>query len=83
MKRAFRFPSKPNLTPLYARLREKRIARNISQLDAAVALGYHVNTVSSWETGARHPTLPALYNWAEFLDVELSWKDKKEPGDAE
>jgi len=54
-------------------LRERQ---GLSQAELAAALGVAVSTVSSWERGARVPSLPVLAALAERLDLDLGDLDR-------
>ncbi len=57
-------------------LRMLRESQGFSQAELAAALGVAVSTVSSWERGARVPSLPVLAALAERLDLDLGDLDR-------
>ena len=57
-------------------LRLLRERQGFSQAELAAALGVAVSTVSSWERGARMPSLPALAALADRLDLDLGDLDR-------
>lgn len=57
-------------------LRILRERQGFSQADLAAALGVAASTVSSWERGARVPSLPVLAGFAEALDLGLGDLDE-------
>lgn len=50
-------------------IRELRVARNLSQVDFAKALGVSKQTVSNWENDNIQPSLEMFVRIAEFLGV--------------
>lgn len=59
-------------------LRVMRMSRRISQLDLSSIVGYHSNTVGSWEKNGLCP-LNAPFDLAEALgyDVQIQLIDKR------
>jgi transcriptional regulator with XRE-family HTH domain len=43
-----------------ARLKRERVARGLTQADVSARTGLGQSTLSGWESGGHHPTLPLL-----------------------
>lgn len=65
----------PDVAEVVRRLRRtltlKRIANDWTQAHLARLIGCADNTVSTYETGRRTPSLPTLVRWADALGFEL------------
>ena len=55
------------------RLKDLRIARQISQKDFAKRLGVSQQTVASWEVGRTEPANDALKNIADYFNVSTDY----------
>lgn len=53
-------------------IRKKRIEKCMSQAELAKAMGVAQNTISCWEIGKRHPSIPKLVRLAEILECSVS-----------
>ena len=58
-------------SPIVEKLRALRIARGLTQLQVAEAIGQTKASISQYEGGKRRPTLEALALWADALDYVL------------
>lgn len=58
-------------TTFAERLREARVAKDMTQLELATALRVGQSAVSMWERGATMPTLENLIALAKILDVSM------------
>ena len=54
-----------------ARVREIRLARNVTQIELAKRMGVSSSEVSRAEIGSRMPTLPTLRRFADALRVSV------------
>lgn len=52
-------------------IREARVARKLSQLALAKAIGVSARTISAIETDRSHPTYDVLYKLVRFLDLPV------------
>lgn len=50
-----------------------RKTKNLSQQQLAKNLGYSRTAISSWENGAREPSIITLMNIAKYFDVTLDF----------
>ena len=55
------------------RLKDLRIAKQISQKDFAKRLGVSQQTVASWEVGRTEPANDSLKNIADYFDVSTDY----------
>jgi transcriptional regulator with XRE-family HTH domain len=62
--------SKKPIDPIIRKLRERRIAKGLSQYELARRLGYTDGLVCLWETGRYRPRRQALVDWCTGLGVE-------------
>ena len=74
------------MTEFGNRLKQIRIDRNMSQDDMAKLLGTSKQVISRYETGQRSPKITVAYEYAQRLNVSLSYilggspnSDKKQP----
>lgn len=60
-------PRNPNHTPAEraVKLRERRLALGLKQVDVALVAGYPVSEICSWETGYKHPRDPFTFDAIE------------------
>jgi transcriptional regulator with XRE-family HTH domain len=56
---------------LQTRLREFRLARDLTRTQLAILAGVDPSQVSRWETGDRRPTLTSITNLARVLGVSV------------
>ena len=50
------------------RLKELRLANNMSQMDLALATGISQSAIAKWELGKTEPTATAIIVLAKFFD---------------
>lgn len=59
------------LTRIARKLTFARIACDLTQAEVANELGISLDTIHSWETGRRVPTIPRLESWASAVRCQL------------
>jgi len=57
--------------PLLRQLRHERRQQGLGLIDIAVCIGYHKTTIGRWERGEDYPSIAALADWCQVLDLEL------------
>lgn len=58
---------------LNQRIRELRLAKNISQVDLAKIIGVSKQSVSNWENDNIQPSIDILLKLAKFFDVSTDY----------
>lgn len=67
-------PSRHNsVKVIVLRLKELRVARNMTQQRLAMELSMSQNTVSRYETGEREPGLAELIRIADYFNVSVDY----------
>ena len=61
------------MTSFHTRLRERRLALNLTQKQVAEAAGVDRTTIAYYEDGKRQPTLTTLIGMCNVLQVDLDW----------
>ncbi len=54
------------------KIRELRLARNLTQLDVAKGTGLSPSAIGMYEQGRRNPSYEVLENFADFFNVDMS-----------
>ena len=62
------------------RLKELRLARGLSQVSLAEALGVSKSTIGAYETGDRKPSYEAQEKLADFFNVSIDYLRGNEDG---
>ena len=62
-----------DITNFPARLKEKRLLKNLKQKELSEMLGYGQSYISELETGKTSPSLSVLINLASVLDVSIDY----------
>ena len=68
---------KPAGDDVIGRLIRARRHKKLTMGDVGDFVGRHRKTVWMWETRRRSPTLDDLTRWADFFDLDLTVKKKK------
>ncbi len=76
---AYRKREQKRLYPIVVTLRAVREERNCPRKVVAYKMGYDEKTLAKWEHGTILPSLQALYDWCEVLEVGFSVYQRRAP----